>query len=183
MRLKVGKTAYLLTTVTVEKDTEVTLGAGADWWMKWWVNGQVVCDTLATGNNAHPPSLLDRSFPVRLRAGRNLIVVKVISGSGGFTLAAGGPREVREFLQRRAARVKECNEQGRLAIARFKQEWAAQAAAAEDVVFGKNPAKGNGTGLTFPTRWIWPNVPDLPSTRWWGRSCRSTCFTCAAIPA
>ena len=91
---EVGKTAYLLASVEAEKATEIDLGAGADWWMKWWVNGEVVCDTTPTNNGSSPPSLADHRFMARLKAGRNLFAVKVISGSGGFVLAAGGPREM-----------------------------------------------------------------------------------------
>ena len=45
-----GKTAYLFTEFAVASDLEIELGAGADWWMKWWVSGEVVCDTLKNGN-------------------------------------------------------------------------------------------------------------------------------------
>ena len=91
----VGKTAYLLATVTAERDLDATFGAGADWWMKWWVNGAVVCDTMRTGNVEHPPRCTNHLFTVRLRAGRNLVAVEVKSGGGSFALAAGGPRELR----------------------------------------------------------------------------------------
>jgi len=104
-----GKTAFLLANVEVAKDTEVELGAGADYWMKWWVNGEVVCDTLADGNGPnYPPSVGDHPFTARLKAGRNLVAVKVVSGSdpNSFYLAAGGPREVRaeEELRKMPAR-------------------------------------------------------------------------------
>lgn len=46
-----------------------------------------------------------------------------------------------QCLIRRVARLRECNEQGRRALVRFKQEWAAQAAA-QEVIGGRNPAKG-----------------------------------------
>jgi len=147
-----GKTAYLLATIEADRDTEVELGAGADWWMKWWVNGGAVYDTLATGNDAHPPTVLDYRFTARLKAGRNLIAVKVVSGCGGFVLAAGGPCEVRAFQQRRAARLKECNEQGRATIAKFKGEWAAQAVSEEDLIGGPTLLSG-GT-------WRRKTVPD-----------------------
>ena len=95
-----GKTAYLVAVVEADKAGVVTLGAGADWWMKWWVNGQVVCDTLADGNDLHPPNLTDRVFTANLRAGTNLVVAKVVSGSGSFVVAAGGPRELRALGQK-----------------------------------------------------------------------------------
>jgi len=83
------KTAYAVATVEADKDTEIELGAGADWWMKWWVNGEVVCDTTASeGNFVWPPHPLNRRFTARLQAGSNLVAVKVVSGVGGFVLAA-----------------------------------------------------------------------------------------------
>ena len=85
----IGKTAYLLAVVESTKDLDLELGAGADWWMKWWVNGEVVCDTTSAGNRAHPPGVLDHRFTARLKAGGNLIAVKVVSGGGGFALAVG----------------------------------------------------------------------------------------------
>jgi sialidase-1 len=99
-----GKTAYALAIVESAKDVEVTFGAGADWWMKWWVNGEVVCDTTEVGNWV-VPSPLTRRFTVQLKPGRNLIAVKVVSGGVGFLLAACGPRELRTLdLQREAKR-------------------------------------------------------------------------------
>ena len=94
---KEGKTAYLLTTISVVKEMDVTLCASADWWMKWWLNGSPIYDTLENGNERNPGSLT-HSFKVRLRAGSNLFAVKVISGTCGFTLKTGGPRELREYL-------------------------------------------------------------------------------------
>ncbi len=89
-----GKTAYALASVDSAEDAEVTFGAGADWWMKWWVNGEVVCDTTEVGNWV-APSPLNQRFTARLKPGRNLIAVKVVSGSGGaFVLTACGPREL-----------------------------------------------------------------------------------------
>ena len=90
-----GKTAYLLTRVTAERDMDATFGAGADWWMKWWVNGKVVCDTMSTGNVEHPPRCTNHLFAVRLKAGKNVVAVEVRSGTGTFAVAGGGPRELR----------------------------------------------------------------------------------------
>lgn len=89
-----GETAYLLANLEVEADTEVIFGADADWWMKWWVNGEVVYDTLETGNG-RKFSCLTHRFPIRLKKGGNLIAVKVVSGEERMFLAAGGPRELR----------------------------------------------------------------------------------------
>jgi len=100
---EVGKTVCLLATLDAEKEGEVRFGAGADWWMKWWVNGEAVYDTLQEGNGAWPPSVLHHVFTARLKAGRNLLAVKVVSGSGSFALAAGGPQERRDERGRKNA--------------------------------------------------------------------------------
>ena len=102
-----GKTAYLFAEFAVASDMEVELGAGADWWMKWWASGEVVCDTLKNGNGNHPPSVTDHRFTARLKAGRNLVAVKVVSGSCGFVLAAGGGDELRAELRREEIRRQE----------------------------------------------------------------------------
>jgi len=69
------KTAFLMAAIESDTAMEVEPGAGADWWMKWWVNGEVVCDTLAydIGNGKWPPGVLGHRFTARLKAGRTLI--------------------------------------------------------------------------------------------------------------
>ena len=88
------KTAYLLAEVIADKESEVEFGAGADWWMKWWINGAVACDTTADGNILWPPHPLNRRFAARLQAGSNLVAVKVVSGSSSFVLAAAAALSV-----------------------------------------------------------------------------------------
>ena len=79
----------------VESDAErtVEIGAAADWWMEWFVNGERVYSTMDRGNQA-PYKVLSHVFRARLRRGRNLVAVKVLSGSAGWRLVSGGPDEV-----------------------------------------------------------------------------------------
>lgn len=76
------------------KDQTIAVGASADWWMAWAVNGQPVFDTLQTGNGGWY-SLTDHLFTIPLKQGKNIIAVKVISGKGGWKLLSGGPEELR----------------------------------------------------------------------------------------
>ena len=118
---EVGKTAYLLAVIEMDKATEVELGAGADWWMKWQVNGEVVCDTTATGNNGRTPSIsiLDHRFTAQLKAGRNLIAVRVISGRASFVVAAG---ESQDFAGE-SARLQAIEEEWLRKMLAIKEEW------------------------------------------------------------
>lgn len=74
-------------------DGEITIGAAADWWMEWAVNGVVAYSTLESGNRG-PYHVLTHTFTAPVRKGRNLLAARVLSGSGGWRLVSGGPDEV-----------------------------------------------------------------------------------------
>jgi hypothetical protein len=89
-----GRTAYLLTYLESDTDRSLDVGAGADSRMKIWCNGQVVCDALA----AHDSDIerIKHRFALPLKKGRNVLAVKVVSGSQGFMFRIGGARELAE---------------------------------------------------------------------------------------
>jgi len=70
---------------------DLPCAASADWWMAWYVNGVKVFDTLDKGNLGS--SIASHPFTLPLKKGRNIIVVEVLSGSGGWSLDFGGPKE------------------------------------------------------------------------------------------
>lgn len=68
----------------------VRVGASADWWMEWFLNGRCVYDTLKHGNGG-AQTLSAHTFELPLKAGWNLLAVRVLGGSQGWRLLAGGP--------------------------------------------------------------------------------------------
>ena len=76
----------------IDSPTAVTLPAtaSADFWMQWYLNGQPIYDTLKSGNKGN---LSNQTFELPLRKGRNVLAVMVLSGSGGWNIEFGGPRE------------------------------------------------------------------------------------------
>jgi len=91
-----GMGAYLLAPVTVAADTTVQIGAGADWWMQWWVDGRPVYDTLVhghAGNGVTPISGRDHVFSVKLSKGRHVLAVAVF-GYRRFLLAVTSPEQL-----------------------------------------------------------------------------------------
>jgi len=76
----------------VESDVEQTVrvGASADWWMAWYVNGNRVYDTLNVGNGAGY-AITDHTFDMPLKQGRNIVAVQVLSGSQGWKVLVGDP--------------------------------------------------------------------------------------------
>jgi len=118
----VGQTAFLMSSLEADTSREVEFGAGADFFMKWWVNGEVVCDTLASGNGNRPPTALDHRFTARLKAGKNLVAVKVVSSAEGFALAACGSRELAEEDARRKAEAAKVAREQEVMKPRLAQE-------------------------------------------------------------
>ncbi len=82
-----GRTALAYATLDLETDAPITVFAGADYWMQWWVDGLPVFDTLEGGNRS---GVLERahSFPLTLAAGKHVLAVRIISGSGGWSFAS-----------------------------------------------------------------------------------------------
>ena len=68
---------------------KLPVGAYADWWMAWYVNGERVYDGLQDGGGL----LTNHLFELPLKAGRNVIAAQVQSGSQGWKLSFGGPAE------------------------------------------------------------------------------------------
>ena len=77
---------------TIDSGAAVTLPAtaSADFWMAWYLNGQPVYNTLKSGNKGN---LSNQTFELPLKTGRNVLAVMVLSGSGGWNIEFGGPRE------------------------------------------------------------------------------------------
>ena len=93
-----GKNVYLMASITAASDMTVQIGAGADWWMQWWVDGQPVYDTLKNGQNGNgskPITSRDHVFNVTLTKGEHILAVAVYSAPYAFAFAVASPQEMR----------------------------------------------------------------------------------------
>lgn len=90
-----GQLALVYLPLESETAQTVTLGLGADVYLKAWLNGDAVFDNHEAESFPYPPAIDDYQIDVDLEAGRNLLVVAFISGKGSTQLALGGPRELR----------------------------------------------------------------------------------------
>ena len=79
----------LYQTVTVPEDSVMQLGMAADWWFSCFVNGTQVYSTMKGGNIDHTFKPEDHIFNLPLKKGKNLIAVRVKSGSKGFLFVCG----------------------------------------------------------------------------------------------
>ncbi len=92
---RVGRQAYVFAELELDEETVVPFGAGSDFWMQWWIDGQPVYDTLEGGNKMHPPTHTDHFFRCTMAAGKHLLAVRLISGQTSWVLETGvlTPRE------------------------------------------------------------------------------------------
>jgi hypothetical protein len=79
-----GCVAYLRARIEVPSEAEAALLLGSDDGVKAWLNGAVV-----HANNVDRGDLPDQDMaPIRLRAGRNELVLKITQGGGGWSARA-----------------------------------------------------------------------------------------------
>jgi hypothetical protein len=86
-KIPVKSVVWLFSTITCESDCSLEIGAGADWWMYWSVNGKPVFDTLTYGNEYVAIDTSNYVITLPLKKGENRIEVMVRSGAQSFVLA------------------------------------------------------------------------------------------------
>ncbi len=90
-----GATIYLFAVIEAPEMATLRMGAGADWWMQWWLNGQPVFDTLDDGNKKSPIRADNHVFDLALKQGENILAAAIVRGSASFAFAAGNPNSCR----------------------------------------------------------------------------------------
>ena len=139
----VGDRAYLMAEVFCAETTDLLVGTGADWWMKWWIDGLPVFDTLAGGNQSREFSCFDHAFKLHLEPGEHQVCVEVRSGSTGWMLAStADPRYLAQLEE-----VCRASEAAHLAEEQKREAFLRQAKNASRmklVVFGSSVAYGAG---------------------------------------
>ncbi len=95
--LQGGNTAYVFLRIDSGNRQKATIGMGADWWFRAWLNGKEIMNTLETGNLDWPPHMTNYTKNIDLEKGANILAVKFISGSGSSILTIGGPEELNKI--------------------------------------------------------------------------------------
>ncbi|MBR0458840.1 MAG: beta-galactosidase, partial [Victivallales bacterium] len=75
--------------VEAKRDGNMTVGAAADWWFECFVNGNLAYSTMEKGNMVSTFQPTDYPFQLPLKKGRNLVAVRVFSGSAGWRFVFG----------------------------------------------------------------------------------------------
>ena len=92
----IGRICYAFARIRCPEAGKLLIGAGADWWMQWFVDGRPVFDTLRGGNvgnmtnysSRQPCATTDWLFDVDVEAGEHVVAVMVKAGSRGWALAS-----------------------------------------------------------------------------------------------
>jgi len=96
----VGKCAWAFAEIESKIECDWTIGAGADWWMVVYLNGEKLLDTSEHGNQKSPLRYDNHIARPRLKAGRNIIAAKIITGKASSILTLGGPQDLRKIITR-----------------------------------------------------------------------------------
>ncbi len=86
-----GDTAILYNEFQCEQAGTMRIGMAADWWMEVYVNGQKAYSTIKGGNKVNTFLPSDHVFDLPTQKGKNLIAVRVLSGSKGWRFVCGIP--------------------------------------------------------------------------------------------
>ena len=96
-----GRIAYAFARINCAEACRIRIGAGADWWMKWFVDGKAVYSTMRRGNIAYPYAADNHIFSVDLSAGPHVIAVLVKAGSESWTLFTSGGDDLAQWMAER----------------------------------------------------------------------------------
>jgi outer membrane protein assembly factor BamB len=84
------QTAYAFAKIDCPTSGNLTIGAGADWWMQWYLDGRPVFDTLAEGNVVKPYTITNHVFNVNVTEGKHVLAVRVKAGLLGWCVVSAG---------------------------------------------------------------------------------------------
>ena len=85
-----GRSVYAFARIRCGKGGRLVVGAGADWWMEWYLDGRLIYDTIPQGNKTNPIAVTNHVFSTYVTAGEHVLAVRVKAGSRGWCLAAAG---------------------------------------------------------------------------------------------
>ncbi len=90
--------AVMMAIIDSPRKQTVTIGAAADWWMSWHLNGEAVYDTLKAGNGG-PMRVDSHTFDITLNEGENVVAIEVLAGLGGWQLLTASPDTLERTLR------------------------------------------------------------------------------------
>jgi len=93
-----GQRAYAFATINCARAGRLTIGAGANFRMAWYLDGKPIFDTLARGNRIMPHAVTNYVFSVDVTAGEHVLAVMVASGVNGWSLICAGGAHNERYL-------------------------------------------------------------------------------------
>ena len=84
--------AMLYQELDMPADEDVIVGMGADWWFDFYCNGKLIYSTFPGGNRTSEFSPDNNQFVLPLKKGKNLLAIRLHSGTWGWRIYYGIPR-------------------------------------------------------------------------------------------
>ncbi|MBF0197359.1 MAG: hypothetical protein HQL32_06595, partial [Planctomycetes bacterium] len=143
--IREGTKALICAPINSPQSGILHAGAGADWWMQWALDGEVVLSTSKKGNQTGRFHFSNHEFKANVTAGDHILSAQVKSGSGGWRVHTnGGSEEAYRALHIAAEkRIKKLKDE-REFKARVQKN-----SRMKIVVFGSSVAHGYGAANMF----------------------------------
>lgn len=94
-----GRRAYAFATIDCPRAGRLTIGAGAAWWMQWYLDGKPIYDTLARGNRTRRYAITNHVFSTDVAAGEHTLAVMLRASSVGWCMISAGGGKYEELLR------------------------------------------------------------------------------------
>ena len=92
--------ALLVSELYTPQDGTAMIGAAAEWWMSFYANGEKAYTTWPDGDMVGSIQLTNHTFPVKLKKGRNLVVLCTRAGISRWYAAFGEAPKMPSYLSR-----------------------------------------------------------------------------------
>lgn len=93
------RVAYAFAEINCPTGGWLTIGAGADYWMQWYLDGKPIYDTLTIGNRAMPYAITNHVFSVEVTPGEHVLAVMVMASGGGWNVISAGGAGAEQYLR------------------------------------------------------------------------------------
>ncbi len=91
--------AFLYHEFESSKTGAMQIGVAADWQMDLWTEGKCVFSSMAKGNETQEYTTNDHTVILPVKAGKNIVVARVLSGSAGWLFVCGKPDKPKPNLK------------------------------------------------------------------------------------
>ncbi|MBD3240502.1 MAG: PQQ-binding-like beta-propeller repeat protein, partial [Chitinivibrionales bacterium] len=91
------RVAVAFAPISCPRGGTLTIGAGADYWMEWYLDGERIYTTWPKGNAKMPFAITNHVFQAEVSAGEHVLAVVLQAGSEGFRMISAAGSQFQSY--------------------------------------------------------------------------------------